>query len=538
MFRFKKKSYMALIGVICAAMISSCAGRGKEQTKKLSPEELKTASYPLKTDEVLTIWMRHHVGAPVAGNPDYSKYPRLQEMEKQTGVKLDITYADSGQVEESFNMMIASGDLPDLIYYDWMNVTGGVDEAIRSGYIVALNDLIADYAPNYRDFLKQKSEYAKMARTDSGNYYMFNGYPAANQEKADDLERSSTCGFVLRKDWLDELGLEPPETIDEWHDVLTAFKQKKGIQSPMIFNFSDEYAYQDLIGAFGIVPGFYQENGEVIYGRVQPQYRDFLEEMRKWYQEGLLDEAIMSSSDDRTTKKMIDGSSGAGFSWVGAGIEKWLAEGKQYDSNYDLIGVKPPTLNKGETSKFGNYFLAFNHMGIAISATSDKKELAAKFMDYGYSDQGAIMYNYGIEGVSYDMVDGVPTYRMPPEGMTRTDFLTFNSFATGSWPFKVLTTAKEYFYSLPQQFQAIEAYKQTEYYNYIMPPITHTVDESEEVSRLERLTSAYADEMMKKFILGKETMDNFDAYVEKLKQMGIDRLTELKQNALLRYNRR
>ncbi len=107
-------------------------------------------------------------------------------------------------------------------------------------------------------------------------------------------------------------------------------------------------------------------------------------------------------------------------------------------------------------------------MGIAISATSDKKELAAKFLDYGYSDKGAVMYNYGIEGVSYDMVNGVPTYKMPPEGMTRTDFLTLNSFVTGSWPFKVLTTSKEYFYSLPQQFQAVEEYKKTEYYNYIM----------------------------------------------------------------------
>lgn len=70
-----------------------------------------------------------------------------------------------------------------------------------------------------------------MARTDSGNYYMFNGYPAADHDKEADLERSAICGFVLRKDWLDELGLEAPETIDEWHNVLTELKQKKGIQS-------------------------------------------------------------------------------------------------------------------------------------------------------------------------------------------------------------------------------------------------------------------------------------------------------------------
>lgn len=539
MFKSRKSIYIPAAAVMCAVIISSCGGeKDQKGGRSLSAEELKTAEYPLKTDDTLTLWMRHHVGAQVSGFPDYSKYPRLAEMEKQTGIKLDITYADNGQEEEEFNMLIASGDLPDMIYYDWMNITGGVDEAIRSGYITALNDLLADYAPNYRDFLNKKPEYAKMARTDSGNYYMFNGYPEKDQDDVNAVDRTVTCGFVLRKDWLDELGLEAPETIDEWHYVLTEIKQKKGIEGPLVLNFSDEYAYQDLIGAFGTIPGFYQEDGKVVYGRVQPQYRSFLEEMHKWYREGLLDEAVMSTSDDIATKKMIDGSSGACFSWVGAGIEKWLDEGKKLNPEYDLIGVKPPTLNKGETSKFGNYFLAFNHMGVAISAASDKKELATKFMDYGYSDKGAILCNYGIEGVSYEMKDGVPTYKMPPEGMTRTDFLTLNSFVTGSWPYKVLTNENEYFYSLPQQFQAVDEFKKTEYYNYIMPPITHTVDEAEEVSRLERLTSDYANEMMKKFILGKEPLDNFDAYVERLKQLGIDRLTELKQNALQRYNRR
>ncbi len=231
MFKFKKIPYTVLIGVICAAALSSCAGADKDQKHSLSLEQLKTADYPLKTDETLTLRMRHHVGAAAAGFPDYSKYPRLAEMEKQTGIKLDITYADNGQEEEEFNMMVASGDLPDMIYYDWMNIRGGVDEAIRSGYIVALNDLIAEYAPNYKAFLEQKPDYAKMARTDSGNYYMFNGYPAADHDKEADLERSAICGFVLRKDWLDELGLEAPETIDEWHNVLTELKQKKGIQS-------------------------------------------------------------------------------------------------------------------------------------------------------------------------------------------------------------------------------------------------------------------------------------------------------------------
>ena len=161
--RYRKMVFMILASAVAAAGLSACGGGDvQKEARELSPEELKTASYPLETDETLTMWMRHHVGAQVPGQPDYSKYPRVVEGEKQIGVRLSITYADNGQEEEQFNLLLASGNLPDMIYYDWLHVTGGADEAIRSGYITALNGLIADYAPNYCKFLEEKPEYAKI----------------------------------------------------------------------------------------------------------------------------------------------------------------------------------------------------------------------------------------------------------------------------------------------------------------------------------------------------------------------------------------
>lgn len=527
-----------LTAALSVSVFSACSKNKNEASDKLSAEALKTAEYPLKTDETLSLWMRHHVGAAPANRPDYSKFPRMEELYKQTGVKLEISYADNGREDEQFNTLMASGNLPDMIYYDWQHITGGADVAIRSNYITALNDLIKDYCPNYSKILESDPVYAKMARTDSGNYYMFNGYQRTEKLRENDAERSASCGYTLRKDWLDELGMQPPETIDEWYAVLKAMKEKKNVSAPLTLNFSDEYAYQDLIGAYDTSSGFYQENGRVIYGRTQPQYKAFLEEMHKWYAEGLLDEQVMSNSDERVAEKMINGTAAASFTWIGAGIGRWIDAGRVLDDSYDLIGVKPPTLNKGDTSRFGNYFLPFPHIGIAISAESGKKELAAKFLDYGYSEDGAIMYNYGTEGESYEIKDGQPVYKEPENGMNHSDFLTIYTFSTGNWPYKVLTMQNDYFYTLPQQFQAVEAYKQTDYSNRILPPISHTLDESEEVSRLERIINNYADEMMKKFILGKEPLENFNSYIETMNSLGINRLTELKQNALDRYNRR
>lgn len=536
--RYRRFLPVLATAIAVVAMLTACQNEEVEKPDStLSPEALKTAEYPLETDEVLKLWMRHHVGAQVAGQPDYGKYPRMAEMEQKTGVSLSISYANNGQEEEEFNLLLASEELPDMIYYDWLHIPGGVDEAIRGGYITALNDLIAEYAPNYGAFLEEQPEYAKMARTDSGNYYMFNSYPVTKLSEEEDRKRSASSGFFIRKDWLDALRLEPPETISEWHTVLKAFKEK-GVASPLTLNLSDEYALQGLIGAFGIGSGFYQENGRVIYGREQPEYRDFLSEMQKWYQEGILDEDILTINDERVHTKMRDGACGIAFGWIGANMERWIKEGKELDPNYEVIGLKPPTIQRGETSKFGNYYSPFSHIGVAVSASSDKKELAAKFLDYGYTGQGALLYNYGIEGVSYEMIEGKPEYKLPPDGMTRSDFLTFYTMSTGNWPYKDLTMDNSFFYSLPQQDQAVKAFCATEYADYLMPPISQTSEEAEEASRLELLISNYADEMMKKFILGREPLENFDLYIANLKEMGIDRLVELKQVALARYNRR
>jgi putative aldouronate transport system substrate-binding protein len=68
--------------------------------------------------------------------------------------------------------------------------------------------------------LKAHPEYDRMIRTDNGSYYCF---PMLR----DDPRLLNATGLIIRKDWLDELGLAVPTTIDEWYTVLRAFKEKR-----------------------------------------------------------------------------------------------------------------------------------------------------------------------------------------------------------------------------------------------------------------------------------------------------------------------
>ena len=103
------------------------------------------------------------------------------------------------------------------------NYPGGPEKAIKDGVIIPLNDIFKEYCPNITKYLAENPDIDKMIKTDDGNYFAF---PFIRGED----KLCYTVGGFVRQDWLEELGMEVPATVDEWHDVLTAFKKKKKVR--------------------------------------------------------------------------------------------------------------------------------------------------------------------------------------------------------------------------------------------------------------------------------------------------------------------
>lgn len=180
----------------------------------------EATTYPIQTDKTLTYWGEIN-GNLIGVKNSHSEIPFFQKWQEKTGVPLKFTAPPTGQVRESFNVMLASGDLPDMLEYNFIgDFPGGPEKAINDGYILKLNDLIDQYAPNLKKYLQDNPDIDKMVKTDSGSYYVF---PFI---RGDEYLRVFQ-GPIIRKDWLDELGLPVPETIDEWTTTLRAFKEKK-----------------------------------------------------------------------------------------------------------------------------------------------------------------------------------------------------------------------------------------------------------------------------------------------------------------------
>lgn len=303
-----------------------------------------TGTYPIKTDKVITHWYVAGAGQ-LAAIPDVNNWPVFQELAKRTGIKEKYISPAVNQAKEQLNVMFASGEYADIIEWNFLNdYPGGPEKAIKDGNILKLNDLIDKFAPNLKKYLKAHPDVDKQIKTDNGTYY---GFPFV---RGDDWLKTYG-GPIIRKDWLDDLGLQVPTTIDEWYIVLKAFKEKKGAAAPLTFISGVPRVFDDLgtgafIGAYGVTRGFSLKDGKVIFGPAQPGYKEFLSTMRKWYVDGLLDKDIATIDGKIRDANMTSGKSGATYALAGGGIGKWLTAMKDKDPKYNVVGAPYPVLKK------------------------------------------------------------------------------------------------------------------------------------------------------------------------------------------------
>lgn len=195
---------------------------------------------------------------PGATAEDYNDVPFYQELEKRTGVKVDYLHPPVGQEGEQFNLMVASGDLPDVIQYGWVNYPGGPMKAIADKVILDHTDLIQKNAPNLKKYLDAHPLTAKMVVTDSKRSYTFPFIRGHDTLMV-------FYGMQLRQDYLKELGLAVPETIDDWYRTLTALKTRKSVAYPLTMAGTSGMFWGDcLVSAFKIRWDFSMEGTKVL----------------------------------------------------------------------------------------------------------------------------------------------------------------------------------------------------------------------------------------------------------------------------------
>lgn len=530
------KKVMACL--LSAAMLVPFAGCNKKETSSDDVSSFENASYPLKTETVLTYWMPLHANVSASAT-DMGDTPYAEGLEKRTGVHVKYIHPVAGQERESLNLLLTSDELPDMIEYNWLEFSGGPNKAINEGYITALDELIDKYSPNLKKVLKEHPEFDKEVKTDEGKYYV---YPFI---RSDDL-LTATAGPSIRKDWLDEYGLKVPETYDELYEVLKVLKEKKNLSAPITIAGGSSNSYFDILMAhFGASNNFYRENGKIKYGPLEPEYKEAVTLLHKFYEDGLLDRNFSTTDTKIVESNMLNDKSAFTHTSAGGQLGKWVSAKQAEGESFGLEGIAFLTKEKGGINKFGGGGIKYSGANsVAITATSTNKELAAKYLDYLYGEEGHLYANFGEEGVSYEMKDGKPTYTdlimNNPDGLAVNQAMGKYFRSSYSGPFIQDVGYIEQYYRMDCQKEAQAQWKKAAEKSsaYALPSIIPTEEESARMSTILSNIDTYKYSMLLKFIMGTESLDNYDAFIKQLKDFGIDEAISIQQSALERYEKR
>ncbi len=463
----------------------------------------------------------------------------FQEMEKRTGVKTEFTLVNAEMAAEQFNLMVATGDYCDLMHDVDTNYVGGLDTAYEEGVIIAIDDLIDTWMPNYRAELYSEDVFLQDTLSNEGNRYQIS--ILRHEGSLPDY------GLMIRQDWLDKVNMERPKTYDQYYDVLSAFKNELGASAPMMLSNAGSFQGNFFASGYGVnaslINGskpFYQVDGEVKFGPMEEGYKKYLKTMAKWYGEGLIYQDFYTYVDSNTMPP-DDLVVGNQMGLFGANIQDIPTRyNTVVGDNKDivLVGAYDPVEKEGDTLHFGQDRGASASGGYCISTGCEDPELVARWADYIYSPEGQILSNYGVEGETFEYgEDGEPklsdvVLHNPdiPDMLAITKFTTFNlvgvqndrrmyaEFTDAQWEAGDIWSLGDDAYTIPMGCQM-------------------TSEENSVFSAAYSDIATYVGQVALQVILGDEDIDAiWDEYVANIEGMDIATCIEQQQAALDRYN--
>ena len=486
-------------------------------------------TYPITDGDPIPLnyWCGIHANAAMYIS-NYDEAEAWQEVQKRTGVDLTFIHPAAGQEKVDFQLLTSDlNTMPDIIHYGSFDSVypGGLDAAIEDGVIVDLTELLPLYAPDYWDYVKDDP----MFQTAGGHYAcLYKTYMG---------QRSGFGAYFLqaRKDMLDEYG-SVPRTIGELENYFQWILDNKPGIIPFAPPMRQYGTWNHLVGAFGFQKTWYVgEDGKVnIDAGAFDEAKDFLETMHRWWEKGYIapDYLAFTLADVKqgwlSGKYAVWGEDSAKVNWTLAQADGWEM-------------IKMPNLHRDENSGFRFKPRTNPNQNECVVITTNCKnvEAALKFLNYAYTKEGALLYNFGTEGVRWEFdEDRNIVYNetmLDPTDISR---------EAGSYIKKIHFAPKFQIadlYSNPSSITGGEAgqifvnmwtNEPGDDNSGTLPPwVKLTAEESERRTEIMNDISTYVAEQWMLFITGERSLDTFEDYKNDILEMGIEEAREITQAA-------
>lgn len=490
--------------------------------------------------EELTVWLVYS-GTVVS---DLNDIEGVKEMEKNTNVHINWIPIEQDTIMEQYSLLIASGKYPDIIYSN-MVYPGGFQKGVDDGVIHPdMDKLIRENMPNYLALLASSEQASREAKTDDGR--MLVASTLVGQDLTAESE-GTYQGLAYRADILEKLGMDVPTTVDEWYEVLKAAKAY-GVEAP--FNLDQNGgSYMSLAWnvCTGDDEGYLQMDGDkVTMGVLSDGFKGYLDTMRKWYSEGLINPNFTSFHYFLDTPGSVENNQIFLYTRVLSAFS-----GSNY-FNFHMSGnaeaflqpVVSPVLKEGDKPiQLGGRIIAKE--GAYITTDCKNPELAAKWLDYQFSLEGQYLNWYGVPGVTFTVAeDGTAQFTdlvwNNDSGMATTDFLQKYALNWGnSWLGKHNVSASWKISAGPenafnQELAAVAIWSEPETNIYVTKSIALTEEEGDEANpKLTAIKTAVAEYMVN-YIIGQDVAP-FEQFVSDLYAMGAQDVLDIYQAAYDRY---
>ena len=408
--------------------------------------------------------------------------------------------------------------LPDIITHDFVNdYAGGVEQALNDGVIVTLNDMIDQYCPNLKQYLNENPEIKELISTKDGRIFCF---PSIQQDR----EIRTYMGPYIRKDYLEQLELNPPVTVEEWYKVMTAFKIELDI-TPLAFYGGKIIDTNFLIGSYGISWDFYLDDGQVKFGPLEDNFSEFIQEFKKWYKDGLISPGIFTDSQKTYVAKAKKGDIGIYVDYVSS-MSNYQNELR--GAEFEPLGY--PVLEDGDTAFSGHIAPVFVPYS-SCYISKDNKDIAAtaKLLDYAYSEEGSLLFNFGISGESYVIIDGKPYFAdnliNDEDGFSNAvkRYLASGAYVRDAGQFEQMLV-------LDCQKEAISVWSETEAETHQLPLIILNAEQAEIVSEFNSVYKDALIDWLKDYCLSGNT--TVEELREKLYELGIKEVLAIYQEVM------
>lgn len=510
-----------------------------DETSQENVPATQEITLPLTTEDAeITIWYPGSPNQmPYLEDSTYTNTVVNKAVSEVTGIEINFTTVSNESAADSFNLLIASNDLPDIIDSFTNFYTLGMDYAVNEEEIIYdLAPYLKESVPNFYAILEANPDVKRDITTDTG---IIGGIYTLNTGNS-----YSGQGLSIRSDLLEAVGGEIPSTYDEFEEIIQAIYAQTGVQGALIYkNFFGQYfaggfgTYAKLTTSPDVNYPLYQVDGKVQFAPLTEEYREYIDTMQRWYSEKVINQDYYIYNNPGELESVIVG--GAASVAMGSGSE---LETRSADADYEWLPMADLVKQQGDiihtgTAPYEEGDVSVGKVEVITTQCSDL-DLILSLYNYMFSEDGSMLASYGIQGETFEYNDsGKPEL---------TDLIMKDENIGANQAVELYTTTVCALIDATRTSSAvtdfqIECYdlwtsNMDDAYALDTSVLALTTEEAESINQVAGDIVTYVEETNIKLITGAmNTGSDYDEFVSTLETMGIQKMIDAYQSAYERY---